>query len=77
MSTVNGDLENYEWQDWFRLTPEERWRESSKLWDLYLAMGGSLDPEPDSQSPFNDDFVPGPVPADGLPGVHIVRRSPV
>ncbi len=39
--------------DWYRLSAEERWRESSRLWDTYLALGGSLDPEPDSQSPFS------------------------
>jgi hypothetical protein len=31
-----------EWLDWYRLTPEERWRESMKLWDTYLMLGGSL-----------------------------------
>ena len=29
------------------MTPRERWQESAKLWHHYLAMGGSLDPEPD------------------------------
>ncbi len=41
-----------EWYDWYLLTPEERWHESGRLWGFYLAMGGSLDPEPDTQSPF-------------------------
>ena len=38
--------------EWLNLTPEQRFEESGKLWELYLAMGGSLDPEPDPQSPF-------------------------
>lgn len=52
------DLTDDEWQAWYRLTPQERWRESMKLWEFYLAMGGSLDPEYDPQSPFNNDYYP-------------------
>lgn len=73
----NGDLDNDEWLDWYRLTPQERWIETHKLWEFYLAMGGSLDPEPDTQSPFFPDFPPGPAPADGRPGVRVIRRSGV
>ncbi len=47
-----------EWQDWAELTPQERFAESQKLWEVFLLMGGSLDPEPDSQSPFNDLYYP-------------------
>ncbi len=43
-----------EWLDWYRLAPLERLKESQKLWTAYLALGGSLDPEPDTQSPFHD-----------------------
>jgi len=46
------DAVGEEWMEWYRLTPAERWRESAQLWEAYLAMGGSLDPEPDTQSPF-------------------------
>ena len=46
------DLTEEEWEEWYRLTPLERWEESQKLWAFYLSVGGSLDPEPDSQSPF-------------------------
>jgi hypothetical protein len=73
----SGDMLDSEWQDWYRLTPAERWAESMKLWEVYLSLGGSLDPEPDSQSPFNDDFVQRPIPPDGRPGVHLVRRGGV
>ena len=66
-----------EWQEWYRLTPLERWHESMKLWEFYLAVGGSLDPEPDSQSPF-DAFMPrGSSPVNGRPGLRVVRRGGV
>ena len=48
------DICEPEWVEWYRMTPAERWKESEKLWALYLALGGSLDPEPDTQSPFFD-----------------------
>lgn len=35
-----------EWAEWYRLTPAQRWLETGKLWQTYLALGGSLDPEP-------------------------------
>ena len=38
--------------EWISLTPGERILETTKLWRLYMALGGSLDPEPDPQSPF-------------------------
>ena len=40
-----------EWAEWYFMTPQERWAESMKLWDIYLSLGGTLDPEPDTQSP--------------------------
>lgn len=43
-----------EWLEWYRLSPLERLRESQKMWAAYLALGGSFDPEPDTQSPFYD-----------------------
>jgi len=39
-------------KEWIKLTPSQRILETTKLWQLYLALGGSLDPEPDPQSPF-------------------------
>ena len=35
------DLTDDEWEAWQCLTPQERWRESMKLWEFYLAMGGA------------------------------------
>ncbi len=43
-----------EWQEWLVLTPIERFRQSEKIFAQYLAMGGSLDPDPDPTSPFYD-----------------------
>ena len=43
-----------EWQEWAKLTPMERFRQSEKAFAQYLAMGGSLDPDPDPESPFYD-----------------------
>jgi hypothetical protein len=63
--------------DWFRMTPLERLRETGKLWQFYLEVGGSLDPEPDPQSPFYFDDPPGPTPIDGRPGVRVIRRGGV
>ena len=48
------ELVGEEWAEWYRLTPCERFLESMKLWETYLALGGSLEPEPDTQSPFFD-----------------------
>ncbi|MBU4140340.1 MAG: hypothetical protein KKA80_00400 [Candidatus Omnitrophica bacterium] len=38
--------------EWLNLTPAQRILETTKLWKFYIALGGSLDPEPDPQSPF-------------------------
>jgi hypothetical protein len=64
-----------EWAEWYRLSPVQRWVESEKLWQTYLALGGSLDPEPDTQSPFFDAHASCPSPADGRKGVRIHRRG--
>jgi hypothetical protein len=66
-----------EWLEWFALTPQQRWTESAKLWAHYLEIGGTLDPEPDTQSPFFDPDTPGPKPADGRTGLRVIRRSGV
>jgi hypothetical protein len=66
-----------EWAEWYRLTPLQRWHASGELWEHYLQIGGSLDPEPDTESPFYDGLPPGPCPADGRPGVRVLRRSGV
>ena len=38
--------------DWYRMSQAERFTESQKLWEVFVLLKGSYDPEPDSQSPF-------------------------
>ena len=71
------DLVGAEWAEWYRLTPEERFHESMKLWDTYLALGGSLDPEPDTQSPFFDPDEWRENASHGRSGVRVLRRGGV
>ena len=71
------DLVGAEWAEWYLMTPQERWRASEQLWATYLALGGSLDPEPDSQSPFFDADEWRALFAHRRPGVRVVRRSGV
>jgi hypothetical protein len=66
-----------EWAEWYALTPAERFRESEKLWETYLALGGSLEPEPDTQSPFFDPEEWRENAAHGRPGVRVLRRGRV
>jgi len=66
-----------EWLEWFALTRQQRWAESEKLWAHYLEIGGRLDPEPDTQSPFFDPGAPGEEPGDGWTGLRAVRLSGV
>ena len=71
------DLVGQEWAAWYALTPVERFLESTKLWETYLALGGSLDPEPDTQSPFFDPEEWRENASHGRPGVRMLRRSGV
>jgi hypothetical protein len=66
-----------EWKDWLDLTPLQRFRESEKIFANYLAMGGSLDPDPDPTSPFYLPEESSSGAAYGRPGLRILRRSPV
>lgn len=38
--------------EWLNLSPQERFAETTKLWELYISLGGNLDPQPDPDSPF-------------------------
>jgi hypothetical protein len=71
------DLVGEEWAEWYRLTPAERWAESQKLWITYLAMGGSLDPEPDTQSPFFDSYKAAGLFDAPQPIINLSRRNNV
>lgn len=49
------DLESIvepEWLDWYRKTPQERLLATEEAWAIYRQLGGSLDPDVDTQSPF-------------------------
>lgn len=61
--------------EWARMTPQKRWEESQRLFEQYVEMGGSLDPEPDSQSPFDFEEIQRAIPPYRRPGVHIIRRG--
>jgi hypothetical protein len=49
----NNTVPEDEAEEWLHLTPAQRLSETTKLWQVYLSLGGRLDPEPDPQSPFN------------------------
>lgn len=66
-----------EWQEWATLTPLERFCESEKIFAKYLAMGGSLDPDPDPTCPFYDPETPGGGAAYGRAGLRAIRRGAV
>jgi len=59
------------------LTPLERFQESEKIFAQYLALGGTLDPDPDPTSPFYDPETSGSGIAYGGAGVRVLRRGAV
>lgn len=71
------ELRGPEWAEWYRMTPQERWVETEKLWSTYLFLGGSLDPEPDPHSPFFDPQEWREIASHGRASVHSLRRSGV
>lgn len=71
------ELVGAEWAEWYAMTPQERFEASSKLWQTYLELGGSLDPEPDSQSPFYSEEERRAFAPHGRSGLRVVRRGGV
>jgi hypothetical protein len=74
------DIEEYcggEWAEWYLMSPAERWEASCQLWETYLALGGSLEPEPDPQSPFFNEEEWRELSTDGGTGLRLIRRSGV
>jgi len=71
----SGDPALSEEEEWVRMTPVERYIESAKLWAVYLNLGGSLDPQPDSQSPLDCPELERATPPDGRAGVRFIRRG--
>ena len=63
--------------EWYRLSPAVRWAESMRLWDTFLLLGGQLEPEPDTASPFYDAHARRRGAPHGRPGVRALRRSGV
>lgn len=55
----------------------ERFRESERIFAQYLAMGGSLDPDPDPTSLFYDPETSGLGVAYGRAGLRVLRRGAV
>ena len=64
-----------EWQEGVDLTPLERFRRSEEIFAQYLAIGGSLDPDPDPTSPFDFPETWRPGVAHGRAGLCVVRRG--
>jgi hypothetical protein len=62
-----------EWLDWYLMTARERWRESGRLWHTFISLGGSLEREPDTDSPFFDAEEWRALPVDGRPGLRVLR----
>src|SRR5262249_33846970 len=71
------ELADAETLEWWSLTPAQRFLESEKLWGSFLALGGSLDPEPDSQRPFYFEEAPSQRASHGRTNLHRVRRRRV
>jgi hypothetical protein len=71
------DLCGHEWAEWYRMTPRQRWNASLLLWEQFILLGGSLDPEPDTQSPFFDPDEWSEISSHGRSGMHIIRRGGV
>ena len=76
ISVAPGIEFNEEEDEWIRMTPGQRFEETTKLWATFLMLGGSLDPEPDSQSPFYFREEQRQVAVDRRSGVYSVRRPP-
>lgn len=64
-----------EWQEWIDLSPMERFKQSEQIFANYLAMGGSLDPDPDPNSPFDIPEAWSPSLAYGRAGLRVLRRG--
>jgi len=71
---MNWEPETEEWKEWYSMTPTQRWEASEKLWQTYRDLGGSLEPEPDTQSPFFDEEEWRRMSAHGRSGLRIIRR---
>lgn len=64
-----------EWKEWLELSPSERFARSEQMLAEYLAMGGSLDPDPDPTSPFDVPEAWSTDAAHGRAGLRVLRRG--
>ena len=64
-----------EWKEWLDLQPLERLARSEQMLVEYIAMGGSLDTDPDPTSPFDVSEEWRPVLAHGRAGLRLLRRG--
>ena len=71
------DFSDDDFREWYMLSPVERFAESQRLWSTFLLLGGTCEPEPDSQSPFYFAQEEGLGAPDGRPGMHPVRSRGV
>ena len=69
------ELVGQEWAEWYGMTPAQRFAKQDEMWAIFLALGGTLDPEPDTQSPFFDESEWRENFADGRSGVRVIRRG--
>lgn len=63
--------------EWYRMSPQDRWAESMRLWSTFNLLGGRLEPEPDTQSPFHDARARRAGAAHGRAGLRALRRGGV
>jgi len=63
-----------EWEEWYGMSPLERLQATETLWQTYLDLGGSLEPEPDTQSPFFNEEEWRRMSAHGRTGLRVIRR---
>ena len=59
--------------EWMVMSPKKRLQESIKLWPQYIALGGSLEPESDIQSPLCFKEIQSKGASHRRSGNHIVR----
>jgi hypothetical protein len=64
-----------EWKEWMSLSPLERFTRGEQMLVEYIAMGGSLDPDPDPTSPFDVPEAWRPDVAHGRSGLRLLRRG--
>jgi len=51
--SLNTSLIDEEVLEWYQMSPQARFVESQKLWEVFVLFGGKYDSEPDTQSPFH------------------------